>query len=142
VTGYAKNSTAGKFLASIDLSLLEHNCTTALLCLSATFELNQQHDQFEVPPLQWRLHYNGITRFLSLPTTWIQLPSSTNLTMVTLAPLSATPARQPFGILDSSKLRSLQSVKNCQNGTGTHGFTIGRFTYKDQLYPPLPHLPP
>jgi hypothetical protein len=36
--------------------------------------------------------------------------------MAALAPLSATPARQPFGILDGSKLRSLQSVKNCQNG--------------------------
>lgn len=42
--------------------------------------------------------------------------------MAALAPLSATPARQPFGVLDSSKLRSLQSVKNCQNGMGTDGW--------------------
>ncbi|KIW68308.1 hypothetical protein, variant [Phialophora macrospora] len=34
--------------------------------------------------------------------------------MATLAPL-ATPARQPFGILNDSKLRSLQSLKNRQN---------------------------
>ncbi|ETI24346.1 hypothetical protein G647_03715 [Cladophialophora carrionii CBS 160.54] len=34
--------------------------------------------------------------------------------MATLAPLS-TPARQPFGILNDSKLRSLQSLKNRQN---------------------------
>ncbi|KAJ9617035.1 hypothetical protein H2200_000756 [Cladophialophora chaetospira] len=34
--------------------------------------------------------------------------------MATLAPIS-TPARQPFGILNDSKLRSLQSVKNRQN---------------------------
>ncbi|ERF75834.1 hypothetical protein EPUS_01200 [Endocarpon pusillum Z07020] len=26
-----------------------------------------------------------------------------------------TPVRQPFGVLDSSKLRNLQSIKNCQN---------------------------
>ncbi|KIW29300.1 hypothetical protein, variant [Cladophialophora immunda] len=34
--------------------------------------------------------------------------------MATLAPIT-TPARQPFGILNESKLRSLQSVKNRQN---------------------------
>ncbi|EXJ60806.1 hypothetical protein A1O7_04959 [Cladophialophora yegresii CBS 114405] len=34
--------------------------------------------------------------------------------MATLAPLS-TPARQPFGILNDSKLRSLQNLKNRQN---------------------------
>jgi hypothetical protein len=36
--------------------------------------------------------------------------------MAALAPLSATPARHPFSFLDGSKLRSLQSVKNRQNG--------------------------
>ena len=44
--------------------------------------------------------------------------------MATLAPYSATPVRKPFGVLDGSKLRSLQSIKNCQNGrvaNASHG---------------------
>ena len=36
--------------------------------------------------------------------------------MATVVP---APARQPFGVLDSSKLRGLQSVKNRQNGMGS-----------------------
>lgn len=35
--------------------------------------------------------------------------------MATIAPLS-TPMRQPFGILNDSKIRSMQSMKNRQNG--------------------------
>lgn len=93
-----------------------------LLCLSAVSDPNRRHNQNQVLPHQQHLLYCRITA-IPLPITQLRFLVTTSVPMATLAPLSATPARQPFGVLDSSKLRSIQSIKNCQNGTGQMVFT-------------------
>lgn len=90
------------------------------------FSPGRRRDIASTPAI--RTAHLGLSSFLSPYTHRLLLPvaslaysihliASTSIAavMATIAPM-ATPTRQPFGILNDSKLRHLQSVKNRQNG--------------------------